>query len=142
MQKKLIRFLRESAGRPFAYGEDDCSLWLADWWRANRGVDPAAHLRRTYATAEEKDALVRRHRGLQRLVTDIARQAGAQRTKAPTTGDFGLIVVQGRPYGAICSGMAGKALFWAVRAIEPGVVFLTNPRILRAWSINDVGQLG
>lgn len=136
MQKKLIAFLRESAARPFAYGSDDCSLWLADWWRENHGVDPADWLRGAYATADEKDALLARHRGLQRLVSACAKRVGAERTHTPATGDFGLIVVEGRPYGAICTGSAGAGLFWAVRAIEPGVVFISNPRILRAWSIH------
>jgi hypothetical protein len=74
------------------------------------------------------------------LVTAIAHQAGASRTREPATGDFGLIAVGGRPYGAICTGrMAGKTC-WAVRS-ETGVTFLTNPRLLRAWSIHVQSEM-
>lgn len=140
IEKQLQAFLRESAGREFAYGSDDCCLWLSDWWQRVHGADPADWLRGTYQTAAEKTAVVIQHRGLQRLVTSIAASAGAARTASPATGDFGLIVVNGQPYGGICAGNAGAGRFWSVRAIDPGVVFLTNPRVLRAWSIHaEVG---
>ena len=136
--RALSEFLRKQSGRPFEWGSSDCSLFLADWWRHVHGADPAAHLRGTYSTPEGKDAVLRQHRNLQRLVTAVAAQAGAPRTRAPNTGDFGLIAVAGRPYGAICTGrVAGKSC-WVARS-ETGLTFLTNPRILRAWSIN-VGQ--
>lgn len=136
MQTKLIHFLRKSAEKPFAYGTEDCCLWLANWWKFNHGTDPAHWLRGTYSTEASKDAIIAEHRGLQRLVTRIAREAGAVRTYAPTTGDFGLIALQGRPYGAICSGVVGGVPHWVVRAIEPSHVALSNQRILRAWSIH------
>lgn len=116
-------------------------MLLANWWRRNHGVDPAAWLRGTYRTADEKDAVLQQHRGLQRLVTRIAVEAGAARTRNPTTGDIGLVALGGKPYGAICTGRVAGKTCWAARS-ETGLTFLTNPRILRAWSINDVGQLG
>lgn len=135
--RTLSDFLRRASERPFEWGQSDCSLLLADWWLHIHGNDPAAWLRGTYANAEQKDEVLVQHRGLQRLVTRIAAQAGASRTRTPTTGDFGLIAVDGKPYGAICTGrVAGKAC-WVVRS-ESGLAFLTNPRTLRAWSI-DVG---
>lgn len=139
--RTLSEFLQREAGRPFEWGRSDCSLFLADWWRHVHGTDPAAHLRGAYRTAQGKDAVLAANRGLQRLVTAIAAKAGASRTTTPNTGDFGLIAIGGKPYGAICTGRVGAKACWAVRS-EAGVTFLTNPRILRAWSINDVGQLG
>jgi hypothetical protein len=136
MQLKLIEFLHESAGRPFAYGRNDCSLFLADWWRCVHGVDPAAELRRRYSDEAGKDALVAQERGLQRLVSRLARSVGARRVRQPGTGDFGLIVHGGKPYGAICTGRVGAGLCWAIRS-DTGVAFLTNPRVLQAWAIND-----
>lgn len=136
--RTLSEFLRKATG-PVKWGRDDCCMQIANWWRHVHGNDPAAHLRGTYSSAEGKDAVLHQHRNLQRLVTTIANQAGASRTRAPNTGDFGLIAVAGRPYGAICTGrVAGKAC-WVVRS-EIGLTFLTNPRILRAWSINELGQ--
>lgn len=139
-KRVLTSFLIAKSSRPFEWGRDDCSLMLADWWLRVHGTDPADWLRGAYGTAEQKDAVLLQHRGLQRLVTRIAREAGAMRTASPNTGDFGLIAVGGRPYGAICTGrVTGKAC-WAARS-ETGVTFLTNPRILRAWSIHDVVPL-
>lgn len=131
----LSEFLQREAGRSFEWGRSDCSLFIANWWLQVHGTDPAHWLRGTYSTAEQKDAVLAANRNLQRLVTRIAGAVKAPRTRTPTTGDFGIIAVAGRPYGAICTGrVAGKAC-WAVRS-ETGLTFLTNPRILRAWSIN------
>lgn len=136
--RTLTEFLIRESSRPFKWGQNDCSLLLADWWQHVHGNDPAAWLRGTYGTAEQKDAVLAANRGLQRLVTRIALSAGARRTHEPSTGDFGLITHGGRPYGAICTGRVGGMVCWAARS-EAGVAFLTNPRILRAWSINELG---
>lgn len=133
--RTLTEFLLVEGGRPFEWGRNDCSMLLANWWRHIHGSDPAGWLRGTYATAEQKDAVLVANRGLQRLVARIASSAGAPRTAAPSVGDFGLIAVGGRPYGAICTGRVGSGACWAIRS-ETGIAFLTNPRILRAWSIN------
>jgi hypothetical protein len=136
--RSLSEFLRYTASRPFQWGQDDCSLLLANWWQHIHGNDPAAWLRGTYSAPDEKDAVLVAQRGLQRLVSRIAAEAGAIRTAAPNTGDFGLIAIAGRPYGAICTGRVAGRACWAVRS-ETGVTFLTNPRILRAWSIHVLG---
>ena len=139
MTRCLIEFLKKQSATPFKWGQSDCSLMLADWWQANHGMDPAAWLRGSYNGAEGKDAVLVANRGLRRLVTRIANEAGAPCTRTPNTGDFGLIAVGGRPYGAICTGRVSDRACWAVRS-DNGVTFLTNPRTLRAWSINGVGQ--
>lgn len=133
--RTLTEFLIRQSGRPFEWGKSDCSLLLADWWLHIHGTDPAHWLRGTYSGSGGKDAVLATHGGLQRLVSRVASEAGASRTDEPATGDFGVIAVGDTPYGAICTGrMAGKTC-WAVRS-EKGVAFLTNPRILRAWSIH------
>lgn len=135
MQRQLIEFLHSRAGRPFAYGADDCSLFLADWWRRVHRVDPAAELRGRYRDEASKDARLREERGLQRLVARLARSAGSHRVTEPVLGDFGLIAKDGKPYGAICAGKAGSLMCWAVRS-ETGIAMLSNPRVLQAWAIN------
>jgi len=139
MQKSLIAFLRLESETPFAWGHSDCSMLLANWFRHVHGVDPAPWLRGTYSTQKEKLAVLAANRGLQRLVTRIARAAGCSRTTHPVTGDFGLIAVRGQPFGAICTGRLGLGSCWVTRS-ERGLTFLTNPRILRAWSIHELGQ--
>ena len=41
-ERDLSAFLRAGAGATFVWGEIDCSLFMADWCRKTRGVDPAA----------------------------------------------------------------------------------------------------
>lgn len=125
----LQRFLRETAGRAFVWGEDDCSLFLANWWRFVNGADPAAHLRGTYGTEADCHALVKGEGGLVRLVGRIAREAGAQPTRAPARGDMALIRAGGAIIGGICAGD-----LWAIRN-EGGVGFVPRPRIIKAWRI-------
>jgi hypothetical protein len=137
--RELTKFLQVEMSRPFEWGQSDCCMSIANLWRHVHGNDPAAWLRGTYSTVTGKDATVAANRGLQRLVTRIAANAGAARTPQPNTGDFGLIVVGGKPFGAICTGRVGSKVCWAVRS-ETGFAFLTNPRILRAWSIHELGQ--
>lgn len=138
MQRKLIDFLHRSAERPFAYGRNDCSLLLAGWWKCIHGVDPARELRGTYSTDAEKDALLEREGGLLALVERLAAGVGAPVTETPSLGDFGVIEHHGKPFGAICAGTAGPSLCWAIRT-EKGVGFLTNPKVLKAWSIHELG---
>ena len=138
MQHKLVSFLHRSAERPFAYGQEDCSLILASWWKCVHGVDPAKALRGTYSTDAEKDSLLEREGGLLAVVDRLAAGVGAAATQTPALGDFGVIEHGGKPFGAICAGTAGLALCWAIRT-EKGVGFLTNPKVLKAWAINELG---
>lgn len=135
MKNKLIDYLRESAGRPFALGRNDCCLFIADWWRAVHGVDPVAEWRGTYRTEEDKRALLDREGGMVALISRIADRAGTVETENPITGDFGLIKHGDTTVGAICTGTAGEVLCWAVRS-ETGVAFTSNPKVLKAWALN------
>ena len=40
----LAGYLRDAVSRRFAWGETDCALFCADWVRARKGIDPAAHI--------------------------------------------------------------------------------------------------
>lgn len=125
----LSAFLARYAARPFAWGTDDCSLILADWWQANHGgEDPAAHLRGSYGDETSCHALLRREGGLVKVVDGICRAAGAKRTRIVTHGDFGVIRAGGKSVAAIRSGA-----FWAVRNEQ--VAFIGQARLLRAWAI-------
>lgn len=52
---------------PFEEGRTDCALWAASFWAEVTGVDPAAALRGTYATAFERRRIVMAAGGLERL---------------------------------------------------------------------------
>lgn len=133
MNADLTKFLVGYTKRPFAWGTDDCSLILADWWQANHGGhDPAAHLRRAYSTPSEKDQLVAYHGGLLELVSSIAKAAGASETQAPVRGDFGVIcATEG---AAEIGGILSTQKYWACRSLD-GIAFIRSPKIVRAWQI-------
>lgn len=121
----LAAFLRRVAGEPFAFGRMDCALVIADWWRECHGVDPAAHLRGTYSNTS--DVL---RGGLLELVRDIARDAGAVRTREPKPGDFAVVRYRDTHFGAIRAA-SGK---WAIKATD-GLLLTRDCRVVAAWEI-------
>lgn len=122
-------FIAGYIDRPFSWGSDDCSLFVADWWLANHGADPAIDIRGTYASEEDKTALVTRAGGLLALVNRCAVSVRAIRTKSPIDGDFGVISTGGDMFAAICVGD-----MWAIRS-ETGIAFTSAVKVVRAWSV-------
>lgn len=107
---------------PFAWGVFDCCLYMADWVLDQTGIDPAPHLRGTYASEEECDALLAREGGLLATVERCAAVAGLHRAAIEVPGNVGLIVV----------GTArGHDLVGAIRG-EGRWTFLT-PRGIGSW---------
>lgn len=103
MAKGLEHYLTETCDLPFVWGERDCTLWVADWWVAYHGEDPAAHFRNRYSTREEAEAFV--DGDLIGLIDQyVPRKAQAER------GDIGVIEVVGLDVAAICTGE-----HWAVK---------------------------
>lgn len=104
----LGEFVNASVPRPWVWGEQDCTMWAADWCVARWGVDPAREFRGTYSTEAEVDGLVRAAGGLIGLV---APQMDFLAEKPdPAEGDVGVIDVLGRQTAGIFFG--GK---WAFR---------------------------
>lgn len=128
MAARLIDFLTRYAERPFVWGQDDCSLFLADWWMEVHGVDPAASLRGSYDSQETCHKVLFWRGGLVCVVSGLAKTVGAVRTRNPQDGDFAVIRVRNKVVGAIRVGE-----FWAVRNEQIG--FVSDARVLRAWSI-------
>lgn len=126
----LRDFLLGYLDKPMVWGQDDCSLLIADWWRSNHGVDPAAHLRGTYSTEEGKAAIVEAAGGIIDLVTGIASGVGARQSAANEDGSFGVVAVGER---TVVGGIrAGR--FWAVRSAT-GIGFTSRAKLLRGWAI-------
>lgn len=126
----LQEFLMGYIDRPMVRGVDDCSMLLADWWRANHGVDPASDLRGSYSSEEEQVEIISKAGGLVELISGIASKVSASLSAGNETGSFGVVVVRdGGAIGAIRSGR-----YWCARS-ETGIAFTSGVRILRAWSI-------
>lgn len=128
----LADFLSESARAPFAYGARDCGLWMADWVRAVRGVDPAAHLRGRYRTELGCARVLRRGGGLVAVARACFEGVGLIATETPKAGDVGVVQVMtakgNAVAGAICTGPR-----WAVLAKGGLISAQTEP--LAAWRV-------
>ncbi|MFP5078661.1 DUF6950 family protein [Rhizobium sp. YIM 134829] len=130
MTADLGAFIRAMAASEFRWGEKDCALVIADWWAANHGGDPAAHLRGAYSSDEDCQALLREVGGLARLVRRIAVAAGAARSAGDRPGDFAVIRYGNRHLGAIRSA-SGR---WVVKS-QDGVIAIKNAKVVAAWSV-------
>lgn len=122
----LVEARREA---PFAWGQNDCALFMADAVAAVTGADPAAAFR-GYTTEAEAEAVIAEE-GLEGVVARALAEFGcgdcppglAQR------GDVALALLGNQPTMVVVLGevLAGPG--------PRGLVFLPPARILRAWSV-------
>lgn len=125
----LDAFLEQMAATPFVDGETDCALTCADWVMLATGcADPAQHLRGQYASALQRERLLRRLGGLEAVVSDCARRAHLTETSEPSRGDIGVVSLAHQPLSAICLGER-----WAIKSSR-GVV-VEPALVLKAWSV-------
>ena len=100
-------FAAASAQRPWAWGIQDCTIWVADWCVARWGVDPAEKFRGAYSTEAEAVCLIRSAGG---LIDLVAPHLGFLTEKpTPSDGDIGIIDILGRQTASIFDG--GKWAF-------------------------------
>lgn len=126
----LQAFLKDMARRPFVWGETDCCLVLADWWRLNHGFDPASHLRGTYFTEDECWSVIDSAGGVLCIVSSIALIIKADMTRDPQPGDFGVVSAMGLRFGSIMT----PSRRWFVKG-KNGTAGLREARVLAAWKI-------
>lgn len=130
----LTAHLHDARRTAFAWGEGarDCSLFVATWVEAVRGVDPAADWRGHYRTELGALRKVTAGGGLVAVFASALQPLGLARTDAPVTGDVGVILaptVRGlRPTGAILAGRR-----WVTRG-KTGIVAL-EAEPLAAWRV-------
>lgn len=125
---RLDAFLREGARLPFVWGERDCSLWPCEWIKAERGIDPAEHLRGTYDSALSCARILREAGGLPALAARLAASAGLLATDVPEAGDVGLIETPDAPLLALCTGPK-----WAIKT-KDGLVIVPATSA-QAWIV-------
>ena len=87
----MSAYLRQAAREPFAWGVSDCALFMADWVRFARGLDPAASLRGRYRCHLGAARHIRRLGGLEAMGRTLAAAAGLPETDDPKPGDIGLV---------------------------------------------------
>lgn len=139
MDAALSGWLGQVARRPWRWGRDDCTLWLAPYLERRLGRDPAAFYRGTYATEAEARALLEANGGLVALLDQALAAVGIERCAEPGPGDIGVLLVPS-PAGAgggivwhqvtaLCLGPR-----WAVRTAR-GLAFLPPVDPLAAWGV-------
>lgn len=92
-------YVQRTAGLPWQWGVQDCTVWVADWCRLRWGIDPAESYRGRYSS--ETEALALTATG---LAATVAPHVALRVKDAPDTGDIGVIEVAGRQVAAIWSG--------------------------------------
>lgn len=128
----LAGFLADSARTPFAYGRRDCGLWMADWVRLRRGVDPAAHLRGRYHTELGCARMLKRGGGLFEVARGCFEGVGLRRTPAPKAGDVGVVEVL-TAKGPATAGAIRTGVGWA--ALNPHGVMVGETTAIAAWEV-------
>jgi hypothetical protein len=126
--ERLTAYLAAGAALPFVWGERDCCLWVSDWIKAERGLDPGGELRGAYADQRACARIVKRAGGLSALVSNAMAKAGLPETDAPGLGDVGTITAGGETMMAVCLGER-----WALKA-KDGLAVIPATHLV-AWSI-------
>lgn len=123
-QSRLQAAVAARQREPFAWGSQDCCLFVCDCIEAMTGHDPAADVR-GYHTAREAAELVQRLGGMRAIG---ASRFGAEIAPAlAQVGDVGLVEQDGRESLALCGGS-----HW-VAVGEGGLVALPMNAALAAW---------
>jgi hypothetical protein len=130
-------YLAEAGRRPWNHGDKpgpkhDCCTFISDWCIACGYPDPMAFIRGDYTTEAEANELVR-SKGLQRLVARGFRDIGLKRTRAPQSGDVGVLrrlTVDGA--NVVCAIRSGER--W-VTLIERGLIVDPGGDLVRAWRV-------
>lgn len=134
----LSRFLNAAAARPFAWGEFDCLLWLADWIEAQRGIDLGVNFRGRYSTMLQAARIVRDADGMVSLVDLLTRGSGVRRANVGASGDIAVVSVGG--VGGEHFGSQAGAILLAGTAVLMCQEGLCMPRlaetpVLAAWKV-------
>lgn len=131
----LSRFLNAAKARPFAWGEFDCLLWLADWVAERTGIDPAADLRGTYATLLGAARIVKGAGSMSRLVDSRLATIGAARASVPQRGAIAVVEVAGDG-GEHFGDEAGAILLGGSAALlsQTGLIVADVP-IVTTWAL-------
>jgi hypothetical protein len=131
-QGPLPPFLQQAGARPFEWGSWDCLMWLAEWVKARRGVDPGADHRHHYSSALEAARIVAKAGGMVAHVDECVLPLGLKRTDDPKAGD---IVVVDSPHGKMGALVIGPGS--VACAMQQGLLYVRTADwpILAAWSV-------
>jgi hypothetical protein len=133
-QSRFHRFLEASLSKSFAYGTNDCCLWVADAVLELTGTDIAVAFRGRYSSRSEAASIVKDFAGRFSL-SALMERVGAQYGLAPVSAKFaqrGDIVLVRRSRGNSLGLLAldGRTVLAAART---GFLRLPLTRAEMAW---------
>lgn len=117
----LDAYVQQTASLSWAWGAQDCTMWVADWCRIRWGIDPAADYRGRYDSRAGAEALI-----VQGLVDTVEPEIALKGKNSPAEGDIGVIDVNGRQVAAIWTGM-----HWLFRT--PRGIGMTDRPAMAVW---------
>lgn len=121
-------FLCRAAAEPFAYGEWDCAMTLANWVKEQSGVDPAPDLRGAYATEEGWLEIVADEGSLLMLVERLALAARLHEVSDYQRGDIAVVTIPGLGEAGAIRG-EGR---WVMK-LAGRMVGASDQRVAAAW---------
>jgi hypothetical protein len=129
MSDPLTIFLREAARSAFSWErQSDCLMWLADWMRVKRGIDPGVPWRGAYRTALGAMRIVTEAGGMVALVEKGLAPFGILRTETPHRGDIAIVDLAGAATGAIVLGKSCAML-------GPRGIVIGRAPLVAAWAL-------
>lgn len=128
----LSEFLKAQTARPFARGESDCAMFVADWVQEQTGHDPAARVRGTYSDAAGAQAVLGGSGAfrLARFTGSLALAAGLVRVDDQREGDIAVVVT--RQAGVSCAIRTTSG--WALRG-NRHVTIVGEATVIAAWGL-------
>lgn len=109
-------FMAMTKGRPWSWGDQDCTMWVSDWCRLRWRVDPALPFRGRYDSEAGAQALIDEAGSLIGLISP--QMLFLHEKSEADEGDVGVIEVLGAQTSAIRVGDK-----WAFRT-QAGVGFV------------------
>jgi hypothetical protein len=125
--ERLNDLILQRMRAPFAWGRNDCALFVADALLAQTGCDLASHLRGQYHSESEAAQIIASEGGLHALMCTVLGAPLAHPQQAGR-GDVVLVPHQGADTLGICTGPE-----WACPG-QRGLVFRPIAEATRAWT--------
>lgn len=123
--KKLNEIIETARNKPFCWGENDCSLFVADCVDAITGSSHAKQYRGKYKTAKGAAGLLKKYGGIEGLVDskfDPMPRSFARR------GDIALLNLEGSPIGIVDVNRI-------IAVGEKGLMFLPMNKTIKVWRV-------
>lgn len=128
---RLNAFIEQRRTMPFAWGKNDCCLFVCDWISLLTGIDPAKNLRGKYSDALGAKRVLQRGGGVEAMASREFRVQGWQ--KIPV-----VLAQRGDPVSLTTEHGAALGICLGRHAAFPGpegVSFVLRTECRKAWRI-------